>query len=98
MLASASLGHDLLFAHLTAQQGLAQSVVDLVRACVVEVLPLQVDPRLPSIRPAPHNSMRFTILFANSGLALTMLYAWASVPQVGGADVVPWHDFKSRGF
>lgn len=51
MLAGTCLGHDLLFAHLAAEQGLAQGVVDLVRACVVQVLPLQVDARLPAIRP-----------------------------------------------
>ena len=53
MLASPGLGHDLLLPHLAAQQRLAQSVVDLVRACVVEVLPLEVDTRLPAVRPAP---------------------------------------------
>jgi len=47
-----SLGDDALLAHALGQQGLAQGIVDLVGACVVEVLTLQVDAGVGAIRPA----------------------------------------------
>ena len=47
MLARAGLGDQAGLAHLFGQQGLAQHIVDLVGAGMVQVLPLQVD-----LRPA----------------------------------------------
>jgi hypothetical protein len=45
VLAGAGLGDDARLAHAPRQQGLADGVVDLVRAGVVEVLALEVDLR-----------------------------------------------------
>ena len=47
VLAGAGLGDDALLAHAARQQGLAERVVDLVGAGVVEVFALQID-----LRPA----------------------------------------------
>ena len=43
VLAGSGLGNELLLAHLLCEQSLAQAVVDLVGARVVEVLPLEID-------------------------------------------------------
>ena len=43
VLAGAGLGDDAALAHALGQQGLAQSVVELVRPGVVEVLALEID-------------------------------------------------------
>jgi hypothetical protein len=45
MLTRAGFGDEAGLAHAPRQQGLADSVVDLVRAGVVEILPLQINPR-----------------------------------------------------
>ena len=45
MLAGAGLGNDARLAHAAGQHGLADGVVDLVRAGVVQVLALEVDLR-----------------------------------------------------
>jgi hypothetical protein len=51
MLSGARLGDDALLAHALAQQHLAQRVVDLVRARVIQVLALQIDLASPTVRP-----------------------------------------------
>lgn len=43
MLASSCLGYDSLFAHAPAKESLAEGVIDLVRSCMVQVFPLQVN-------------------------------------------------------
>ena len=53
VLAGAGLGDDPLLAHAQGQQGLAERVVDLVRAGVVEVLALEVDPRPAELLAQP---------------------------------------------
>ena len=45
VLSSAGLGNEAAFAHLFGQQGLAQHVVDLVGAGVVQVLPFEINLR-----------------------------------------------------
>ena len=45
MLSGAGLGNDALFAHAGGQQALSESIVDLVRAGVGQVLALEVDLR-----------------------------------------------------
>jgi hypothetical protein len=49
VLACAGLGDDAGLAHALGQEGLAQDVVDLVRAGVVQVLPLEEDPHSPGV-------------------------------------------------
>ena len=49
VLAGAGLGDDAGLAHALGQQGLAQHVVDLVRAGVVEVFALEEDPHSPGV-------------------------------------------------
>jgi hypothetical protein len=52
--AGAGLGDDALLAHVAREQRLADRVVDLVRAGVVQVLALEVDLRpAQQLRPAP---------------------------------------------
>ncbi len=53
MLAGASLGDDALLAHAAGEQRLADGVVDLVRAGVVEVLALEEDARTTSMLGEP---------------------------------------------
>ena len=43
MLASSGFGYDSLLAHAPAKESLPKRVVNLVRSCMVQVLPLQVD-------------------------------------------------------
>ena len=43
MLASSSLSYDTLLAHAPAEESLPKGIVDLVRSCMVQVFPLQVD-------------------------------------------------------
>jgi hypothetical protein len=49
VLARASLGDDPVLAHALGEQRLAERVVELVRACVVEILALEVH-RPPELR------------------------------------------------
>ena len=49
MLACAGLGDDASFAHAHGEQCLAEDVVDLVRARVIEVLALEQDPRAAAV-------------------------------------------------
>jgi hypothetical protein len=53
VLAGAGLGDDARLAHALGQQDLAQAVVDLVRAGVVQVLALEVDLRAAIVRGQP---------------------------------------------
>jgi hypothetical protein len=43
VLTSACLGEDLGFAHVFGQQGLAQTVIDFVGACMIQIFTLQKD-------------------------------------------------------
>ena len=43
VLACACLGNDALFAHTAGEDDLAQYVVDLMRACVVQLVTLEID-------------------------------------------------------
>ena len=43
MLTSSRLGYDSLLAHAPTKESLPKRVVNLVRSCMVQVLPLQVD-------------------------------------------------------
>ncbi len=45
MLAGAGLGDDAMLAQAQGEQGLAERVVDLVRAGMVEILALEVEPQ-----------------------------------------------------
>ena len=49
MLAGAGLGDDARLAHALGQQDLAEAVVDLVRARVVQVLALEIDLRAAEV-------------------------------------------------
>ena len=53
MLARTGLGDDAGLAHPLGEQGLAEHVVDLVRAGVVEVLALEEDPRATGVLGQP---------------------------------------------
>ena len=53
VLAGAGLGDDAFLAHATGQQDLAHRVVDLVRARMVELVPLEVDLRAAEMRRQP---------------------------------------------
>ena len=53
MLARAGLGDDAGLAHAPGEQDLAQAIVDLVRAGVVEVFALQIDFRATQMRGQP---------------------------------------------
>ena len=56
VLAGARLGDDARLAHAHGEQRLAEDVVDLVRAGVVEVLALEQDPRAAGVRAEPRRS------------------------------------------
>ena len=58
MLAGAGLGDDPPLAHALRQQRLAERVVELVRAGVVEVLALEVDRASAALREAPREVQR----------------------------------------
>ncbi len=58
MLPGAGLGDDALRAHAPRQQGLAQRVVDLVRAGVRQVFALEPDLRAPALREIAHGRQR----------------------------------------
>ena len=43
VLAGSCFRNDSLLSHASAKKGLPQGVIDLVRACVVQVFPLEID-------------------------------------------------------
>lgn len=57
MLASSCFSYDSLLAHAPAQKRLPQRVVDLVRACVVQILSLQIDFWPAILAARPHSKM-----------------------------------------
>ncbi|MNC35324.1 hypothetical protein D3C75_838040 [compost metagenome] len=106
VLAGAGLGDHLALAHELGQQRLAQAVVDLVRAGVVEVLALEVDLRTAEFfaqaAGMEDRAGAADVVGEQTGQLLLEIFALADL-LVGGVDLVHhllevrWHQLAAIG-